>query len=345
MKRSFCFARWLDDPFSSDDDSIESIPKVARTASTSQCKRTTSTISRQQSFCILASSENNLVFAPKFADATADSHQDEAAVVSDTIGDTLAEDTFPSAASPQQSLSVDDGNTDAGDGCSSDCTSIGAGFTCDGAPSNCQAVCGDALIVSGEACDDGNAAGSLKAVELSSPEAASQKPSGAVVSATRLLPPVFLNLQDCLRRAPIRSDDLLSGRFERQGRFKSSKYDCVKWDVFEPNPRQLDNIAEAVWKLLSWNKNDYIGMSLDLLWRWTQCQGHGSMQSHLKSGFSEIWAITQGDGKYIQELEKLLIERSFQFIPSRVRNARIYRSGPVKPERLYFLYVATAEFM
>ena len=36
----------------------------------------------------------------------------------------------------------DDGNTNAGDGCSPDCTSIEAGFACDGAPSYCQAnVC------------------------------------------------------------------------------------------------------------------------------------------------------------------------------------------------------------
>lgn len=57
----------------------------------------------------------------------------------------------------------DDGNTDAGDGCSATCT-VEDGYTCTGTPSVCTddsvpppvPVCGDAKVDTGEACDDGN---------------------------------------------------------------------------------------------------------------------------------------------------------------------------------------------
>ena len=52
----------------------------------------------------------------------------------------------------------DDGNTMAGDGCSSTCT-VECGFNCgDAVPSNCASTCGDGRKASDEACDDGNVA-------------------------------------------------------------------------------------------------------------------------------------------------------------------------------------------
>ncbi|MDD5025813.1 MAG: DUF4215 domain-containing protein [Candidatus Peribacteraceae bacterium] len=49
----------------------------------------------------------------------------------------------------------DDGDTDAGDGCSATCT-VETGYSCAGEPSVCTVVCGDGLIVGSEACDDSN---------------------------------------------------------------------------------------------------------------------------------------------------------------------------------------------
>ena len=56
----------------------------------------------------------------------------------------------------------DDGNTEAGDGCSDDCT-VEAGWTCDKPGIPCtedgpdkKAVCGDGKITGDESCDDGN---------------------------------------------------------------------------------------------------------------------------------------------------------------------------------------------
>ena len=59
----------------------------------------------------------------------------------------------------------DDGNTVSGDGCSSSCT-LEAGWTCAKGPTHldpgtapgdmCTSICGDGLVVAGEACDDGN---------------------------------------------------------------------------------------------------------------------------------------------------------------------------------------------
>ena len=50
----------------------------------------------------------------------------------------------------------DDGNKNAGDGCSSLCT-IECGFICTAAPPNvCSATCGDSRLASIEHCDDGN---------------------------------------------------------------------------------------------------------------------------------------------------------------------------------------------
>eukprot|EP00435_Cladocopium_sp_Y103_P068641 s1255_g31.t3 len=59
----------------------------------------------------------------------------------------------------------DDGNTASGDGCSSSCT-VEPGWNCVKGPSHlspgtapgdvCTPVCGDGLVVTGEACDDGN---------------------------------------------------------------------------------------------------------------------------------------------------------------------------------------------
>lgn len=49
----------------------------------------------------------------------------------------------------------DDGNTESGDGCSSDCV-MEHGFTCEGEPSACVSHCGDGLKASDEACDDTN---------------------------------------------------------------------------------------------------------------------------------------------------------------------------------------------
>lgn len=49
----------------------------------------------------------------------------------------------------------DDGDTDAGDGCSATCT-VESGWSCDGAdPTVCSEVCGNGVQTSGEACDDG----------------------------------------------------------------------------------------------------------------------------------------------------------------------------------------------
>ncbi len=49
----------------------------------------------------------------------------------------------------------DDGNTTAGDGCSSSCT-VETGWACSGSPSMCAPICGDNLITGAEQCDDGN---------------------------------------------------------------------------------------------------------------------------------------------------------------------------------------------
>ena len=51
----------------------------------------------------------------------------------------------------------DDGNKNAGDGCSAICQ-IPAGWTCSGTPSTCTmaGVCGDGMLGSSETCDDGN---------------------------------------------------------------------------------------------------------------------------------------------------------------------------------------------
>ncbi|MEB2283865.1 MAG: DUF4215 domain-containing protein [Myxococcales bacterium] len=49
----------------------------------------------------------------------------------------------------------DDGNHDAGDGCSPTCE-VEAGWSCSGVPSACAPVCGDGIVSGGEACDDGN---------------------------------------------------------------------------------------------------------------------------------------------------------------------------------------------
>jgi len=52
----------------------------------------------------------------------------------------------------------DDGNTIAGDGCSSTCT-VECGFNCDDTmPNACVSMCGDRQKASDEACDDGNIA-------------------------------------------------------------------------------------------------------------------------------------------------------------------------------------------
>jgi fibro-slime domain-containing protein len=55
----------------------------------------------------------------------------------------------------------DDGNTDAGDGCSSNCLVVEQGYACAEAGKPCElaAFCGDGLQVLGEKCDDGNAIG------------------------------------------------------------------------------------------------------------------------------------------------------------------------------------------
>ena len=54
----------------------------------------------------------------------------------------------------------DDANTKSGDGCSADCTTVEAGFTCPSSGGACTAVakasCGDAILEAGEYCDDGN---------------------------------------------------------------------------------------------------------------------------------------------------------------------------------------------
>jgi len=52
----------------------------------------------------------------------------------------------------------DDGDTDGGDGCGGRYCAIETGFQCTGVPSVCIGICGDGLIVGGEACDDGNSA-------------------------------------------------------------------------------------------------------------------------------------------------------------------------------------------
>ena len=51
--------------------------------------------------------------------------------------------------------SCDDGNTDAGDGCSVACA-VEDGWSCEDEPSDCAEVCGDGVITDSEACDDGN---------------------------------------------------------------------------------------------------------------------------------------------------------------------------------------------
>lgn len=52
----------------------------------------------------------------------------------------------------------DDGNTDNGDGCSSNCK-IESGFSCAGTPTLCYSYCGDSITTPAEQCDDGNNTG------------------------------------------------------------------------------------------------------------------------------------------------------------------------------------------
>lgn len=54
------------------------------------------------------------------------------------------------------SETCDDGNTFAGDGCSTSC-SVESGYACTGSPSTCDTVCGDGVVAGDEICDDGNA--------------------------------------------------------------------------------------------------------------------------------------------------------------------------------------------
>lgn len=49
----------------------------------------------------------------------------------------------------------DDGNTEPGDGCSSECT-IEPGWECEGEPSVCIPICGNGIIAGDQECDDGN---------------------------------------------------------------------------------------------------------------------------------------------------------------------------------------------
>jgi len=49
----------------------------------------------------------------------------------------------------------DDRNATSGDGCSTTCT-VEAGYRCTGMPSDCQPVCGDAMVVGSEDCDGTN---------------------------------------------------------------------------------------------------------------------------------------------------------------------------------------------
>lgn len=73
------------------------------------------------------------------------------------LGAVPTSDTVPPVCSDGivRGESCDDGDTDAGDGCSATCV-VEAGWTCDGSPSTCSSICGDGLVVGGEACDDGN---------------------------------------------------------------------------------------------------------------------------------------------------------------------------------------------
>ncbi|HTV23042.1 MAG TPA: DUF4215 domain-containing protein [Polyangiaceae bacterium] len=54
----------------------------------------------------------------------------------------------------------DDGGTESGDGCSSNCLVVEQGYACPTPGSRCElaAICGDGLLLLDEACDDGNAA-------------------------------------------------------------------------------------------------------------------------------------------------------------------------------------------
>lgn len=54
------------------------------------------------------------------------------------------------------SEACDDGNTEAGDGCSASCQ-VEAGWTCEASGTPCTAICGDGVVVDTEECDDGNA--------------------------------------------------------------------------------------------------------------------------------------------------------------------------------------------
>jgi cysteine-rich repeat protein len=51
----------------------------------------------------------------------------------------------------------DDGNVNAGDGCSAACA-VELGYTCAGEPSMCSTTCGDGFVEGSEQCDDGNVA-------------------------------------------------------------------------------------------------------------------------------------------------------------------------------------------
>ncbi len=53
----------------------------------------------------------------------------------------------------------DDGNTEDGDGCSSDCMTVEDGYVCEKANTSCEKLdenCGNGVLDSGESCDDGN---------------------------------------------------------------------------------------------------------------------------------------------------------------------------------------------
>ena len=84
----------------------------------------------------------------------------------DSAGNGDSESMLCGNSKVESSEACDDGNTQSGDGCISDCSSVEEGYTCppeggvctkkDGDDPNPQSECGNGKVESGEICDDGN---------------------------------------------------------------------------------------------------------------------------------------------------------------------------------------------
>src|SRR6185503_4188092 len=119
------------------------------------------------------------------------------------LGDAPTSDVVPPVCGDGEVIGevCDDGNTDAGDGCSATCT-VEAGWTCSGSPSVCSPICGDGLVRGGEGCDDGNLSGGDG---CSAPRPVTMATSAPATAAPQAVRPRQAGTAAAVRRAARRS--------------------------------------------------------------------------------------------------------------------------------------------